>query len=387
MHRCRFAALVTALAAVVVLAGCGRGNDDAPTPAPIRTPVPTFTPTAPVPQAATELQAVAAPAAPAPDAQAEAAQPAPELAASPAAAPAVAEQPGVGGPVDAAAIAAAPVQPAIGVVNTELVNSRTGPDITFPVVMVLGRGEQYDVTGKSADGAWWRMCCIEGKEVWTKAEYVDTDGLTDALPVAQAGEISSVALARITATADASNQEQAALQEAAQPAAPPAPENTPAPVPVAEAPAPQAAAPAAPQAEAAAQPQAVDAPAAVAAAEVMGFALTAQERFPETNVVRVFLYVYAGNDGLEGYTLRVTKDGVEQAVSGASFGGRPGLTWPIADDRQRFQNYKVEFPGVSPAGVWTVELLQGGAVVGPAATFTLEAGDTNQELYVRYARQ
>ena len=50
--------------------------------------------------------------------------------------------------------------------------------------------------------------------------------------------------------------------------------------------------------------------------------LAGQERFPETNVVRVFLYVYADNEALEGYTLRVTKDGAEQPVAGASFGGR-----------------------------------------------------------------
>ena len=381
MHRTRFAALVVALAAVVALAGCGRGNDDAPTPAPIRTPMPTFTPTAPVPMAQTlaQPQSDVLNAQSVPQASEQSA--APVTAAPAAVAAVVAEQPGVGGLVDVAAIAAAPVlDPAIGIVNTELVNSRTGPDITYPVVMVLGRGEQYDVTGKSADGTWWRMCCIEGKEIWAKAEYVDTDGLTDALPVAQAGEISSVALAKITATADVTNQQQAALQAAAQPAPPP--ENTP--VPVVEAPAPVAAAPVA---QPAAQAPVADAPAEVAAATALGFALTAQEQLPETNVVRVFLYVYEGNDGLEGYTVRVTKDGAEQAVSGASFGGRPGLTWPIADDRQRFQNYKVEFPGVSPAGVWTVELVQGGVVVGPMATFTLEANDTNQELYVRYARQ
>lgn len=378
MHRSRAAALIVALAVMTVLSGCGRGQEEVATPAPIRTPVPTFTPTAPsaapaqssgaVPQAAQSpspaeaLQSDAQPAAPV--------ESAPQAAAEPAF-----EQPGFGGPVDAAAVAAkAVIDPPLGVVNTELVNSRTGPDITFPVVMVLGRGEEYDITGKSADGAWWRICCVQGKEAWTKAEYVDTDGLTDSLPVAQAGEISSVALARITATAEAANpvqeaQQAQAAQQAAVPAATPAPAAPAATV----APAPQEAAPPAPE---------------VAAANAApAFSLTAQERFPETNVVRVFLYVYQENEALEGYSLRVTRDGVEQAVSGASFGGRPGMTWPIADDRQRFQNYKVEFPGVAAAGTWTVELTQGGTVVGPAATFVLEAGDTNTEMYVRYTRQ
>ena len=63
------------------------------------------------------------------------------------------------------------------------------------------------------------------------------------------------------------------------------------------------------------------------------------------------------------------------------------MTWPTASPRQRFQNMKVEFPGVSAAGVWEVQLLDGGkAPAGPVATFTLAATDTDRELYVRYEK-
>ena len=63
------------------------------------------------------------------------------------------------------------------------------------------------------------------------------------------------------------------------------------------------------------------------------------------------------------------------------------MTWPIADSRQRFQNMKVEFPGVQAPGTWVVQLVDGGGnPVGPPATFTLEGNDTNQELYVRYKK-
>ena len=104
-------------------------------------------------------------------------------------------------------------------------------------------------------------------------------------------------------------------------------------------------------------------------------------------MVRVFLYVFDSEQALDGYSVRVKKDGGELPVAQTSMGGQPSLTWPIADARQRFQNMKVEFPGVAPAGTWEVQLVDGGGnVVGPPATFTLDGNDTNQELYVRYKK-
>jgi hypothetical protein len=120
----------------------------------------------------------------------------------------------------------------------------------------------------------------------------------------------------------------------------------------------------------------------------VGFALETQEQFPESALVRIFLYVYSGNAALEGYTLRVTKDGAELPVEGTSFGGQPAFTWPFQDPRQRFQNFKVEFPDTAAQGVWEIQLVNSdGATVGPPATFTLGANDPEQELYVRYAQQ
>jgi hypothetical protein len=105
-------------------------------------------------------------------------------------------------------------------------------------------------------------------------------------------------------------------------------------------------------------------------------------------VVRVFLYVYSGNSALEGYSLRVTKDGTDLPVEGSSFGGQPAFTWPFQDPRQRFQNFKVEYPDTPPQGTWQVQLIDNtGATVGPPATFTLSSDDPQQELYVRYAQQ
>lgn len=395
MHRPFIAATLLLLSASLILAGCGRDRSEATDPPiAIRTPLPTFTPT-PQPGSVTGGAAdssAAAPAAPiqTPPAQDSLAQTQSEPA----------ETRGIGGPVapleeradvvatapPAVAPAAAPVVAApLAVINTELVNARRGPDTTYDVVVILGRGEEFDVTGKSDDGAWFRICCtIEGAEAWVKAEFLDTDGATDPLPVAQAGDVSGNALATLTATA-APVQIAAAATEAPtatpQPIAAAQPEPTATPAPAAPAPAPAASAPAA------APAPATESDAAVAAADASAsLQLVAQEQFPETNVVRVFLYAYSENEALEGYSLRVTKDGVELAAGGQSFGGRPGLTWPIADDRQRFQNLKVEFPGVDPAGTWSIVPVKDGAPAGPAATYTLAGGEPNRELYVRYKR-
>jgi hypothetical protein len=130
------------------------------------------------------------------------------------------------------------------------------------------------------------------------------------------------------------------------------------------------------------------APAAeVAPANTLPFDLVTREQFPETSVVRIFLYAYNETNALEGYTLRVTKDGNELPVSERSFGPNPGFTWPVANPRQRFQNMKLEFPGVAPAGAWEVQLMQNGTPAGPMATFSLVANDPNQELYVRYEQR
>ena len=59
----------------------------------------------------------------------------------------------------------------------------------------------------------------------------------------------------------------------------------------------------------------------------------------------------------------------------------------VADPRQRFQNFKVEFPNVQAAGAWEVQLIDSsGAPAGPPALFTLVANDQNRELYVRYEK-
>lgn len=231
------------------------------------------------------------------------------------------------------------------VVTAPLANVRSGPGTTYTVLTTVERGQEYDIIGKNVAGDWWRFCCVDGQPAWIINELVDVEGAVELAPVSE-----EVVQVSATATpAPASSQATAAATQ------------------------PPAAAPAQP-------------PAAPAAD--FAFELVSSEQFSEPKLVRVFLYVYDGEKALEGYTMRVKKDGADMPVNGKSAGGQPSFTWPIADARQRFQNLKAEFPNVAPAGVWEVQLVDGsGNPVGPPVAFTLVANEPNQELYVRYKKR
>jgi hypothetical protein len=263
--------------------------------------------------------------------------------------PAPAEPNTASASADAAPPAAQPAEVAIAVINDELVNIRNAPSLTASeVVQMAVRGTEFTVVGRSADDEWWQLCCVDGAQVWVYESYVDTTGPVDALPVV----------------------DQAAAAPTATPEPPPpAPEQPTAP-PTAP---PTAAAPTD-------TPQPTDTP-----PPALPFNLAGQEQFPEeNNLVRIFVYATASEKPAPGLTLRVARDGAELPVTGVT-AAEAGMTWPVQNPRQRFQNLKVEFPNVQFTGTWTVQLVDGsGAPAGPAATFTLAAGDTNREFYVRY---
>ena len=237
------------------------------------------------------------------------------------------------------------------VVNTPLVNGREGPGVDYPIVEIVERGQEFDVIGASESGEWWNVCCINDKPFWIVDEYVDTIGGGNVAVVPPPAQAPPTAAPLAVEPAATATQAPAALPTATS--------------------APEVAAPAAPTADS------------------FSFDLKLQEQFPETNVVRIFLYVFSKEgQALEGYGLRVTKDGTALPADGLSFGPQAGFTWPVAEARQRFQNLKVEFPGQSPGGVWEVQLIDsGGNALGPAATFELSGNDQNQELYVRYEKR
>jgi uncharacterized protein YraI len=302
MRRCLIPLVTLALAVGITACGsAGASPDPVAESAFIRTPYPTFTPVAvssDTQQAAPPLQAGTAP------------------------------ETGPSQPSQ-------PLTQAKAVVNTPLVNVRSGPGTDFDVIGMVERGIEFDIIGRNGDSTWWQICCVENQSGWVINEYVDTDGAVDQVVVAVGG------------------------------AAPPA--NAPA-VPV--------------------TPQPPTSDSTRASSGIDRFTLVRQEQFAESGIIRIFAYIYSGNEALAGYSVRVIKDGVELPVTAKSFGGQPAFTWPFQDARQRHQNLKVEFAGVTMAGTWNIQLVdENNAAAGPIATFRLGQNDTQQELYVRYERQ
>lgn len=117
------------------------------------------------------------------------------------------------------------------------------------------------------------------------------------------------------------------------------------------------------------------------------FTISEQTRFAEQLTPRLFLFVHAGEAGLADYRVRVRKDGQTLTVTPATNAGIPSYTWPTPDSRQRYANLKVEFPTVTPAGLWEIELLDPqGVAVAPPVRFQLAPNDPKLEMYVDYQR-
>jgi len=58
-------------------------------------------------------------------------------------------------------------------------NARTGPGIDYPVVRVLGLGEEVAVTGRNEGSFWWRIA-----DSWISAAYTTVEGDCASLPLA-----------------------------------------------------------------------------------------------------------------------------------------------------------------------------------------------------------
>lgn len=163
--------LPLAVLLLLLLTGCGMGPEATATPtvAPTFVPVPTYTSTpqssaAPVAVepgvTATVASVVLAPAIVTPtlavattvitDSQVGTTEE--TLAAPPAVAPTVATS------ISQLTVAAAAI------------NVRGGPDTTFAIVASAVAGEQFDLVARSADGAWWQVCCFSGQAGWIYGE-------------------------------------------------------------------------------------------------------------------------------------------------------------------------------------------------------------------------
>lgn len=308
-----------------LLAGCNlAGQQQAePTPLPAPTLHPTFTPTV-IPPSPTPEPPTSTPVPPSPTPE----RPTPEQAAATLEPPAP-EQP-----------TAAPAPPQVEI-TAATVNLRSGPGTNYARVSQAARGQRLDILARNNAGDWFQVQTPNGQVAWV---------INSAQFTRPVGDTSAVTVAASIPTPPPTARPQ------------PRPQPTPAP----------------------AQPTQPPAP-------TYSFDLELSKQYPETNNIRIHLYAYAPppGKGLPGYSLSVKKDGAQLPVSGTSSGGDALHSWvqPGQEGRDYFYNFKVEYQ-LPPAGRWEVQLVDsGGNAVGPPATFVLNDGDANREMYVRYKRR
>jgi hypothetical protein len=71
-------------------------------------------------------------------------------------------------------------------------NVRSGPALDAPIVAKANPGDTFEVTGRSADGEWWQICCVAGpadegdeatEPAWVSSVVIELEGNADAVPV------------------------------------------------------------------------------------------------------------------------------------------------------------------------------------------------------------
>lgn len=227
-------------------------------------------------------------------------------------------------------------------VSGSLVNVREGPGQGYPIITQVSSGQQLQVLGRSTDGNWWQVCCVNGAVGWIASQY--------AMPIDPVGGLPLAVPQAPVMPAPVIN-----LVPTLTPTPPPPPSAPAAPTPTPE------------------------------------FTVIRQEQFAEQEMARLYAFVEDTTlySGAGGYRMRVQKDGVELPNREVSFAGIPLLTWPWThDDRQRPYNLKLEFRDIVAAGTWQITPLDSlGREVGPTVVFQLAPDDPKQEMYVRYQRR
>jgi hypothetical protein len=71
-------------------------------------------------------------------------------------------------------------------------NIRSGPALDAPITAKANPGDSFQVTGRSDDGEWWRICCVAGaadegdeatESAWLSSVVVEVEGNTEAVAV------------------------------------------------------------------------------------------------------------------------------------------------------------------------------------------------------------
>lgn len=66
------------------------------------------------------------------------------------------------------------------------VNTRKGPGTNYGKVGQVTRADKLGIYGKSADGGWYKICCINSQEAWIAKDFAQLSGDVAKIPVAEA---------------------------------------------------------------------------------------------------------------------------------------------------------------------------------------------------------
>lgn len=158
-------AIMVSLAGIVLVgSGCSRLFGPSPNPAPsppaeVRQVVPTFTPT-PVDQSAPTPTEPPPTVAVLPPVEAPTTEPAEELAPD---------------AVEAPTPEPTPATRAQLTIEGEQVNARLGPGTDYGLAGDAARGQEFEIIGKTQQGDWWQVCCVNGQQVWIFAQLARTE--------------------------------------------------------------------------------------------------------------------------------------------------------------------------------------------------------------------
>jgi len=219
-------------------------------------------------------------------------------------------------------------------VATETLNVRSGPGTTYPRVGKAKRGDRVEVLAQSPAGEWYLVCCVGDEEGWVAAEYVQlVEGTTAAIAVTTA--IPPTPKPRATNT----------------PAPPPTPTSVPAtPTPSY----------------------------LFAAREVTGYAYDKPYL-----TIKGKIWDVKAKKALEGYRLKVFRNGADVGLSEVSWPGFSDSTCPTCGDNRPI-NVKYEY---NPAGdaQWEVYVVDGaGTRVSESLTLASSTASP-QWFYVDFA--
>ena len=70
------------------------------------------------------------------------------------------------------------------VVANKAANLRSGPGTNYPLVGSAAAGKQYEITGRSPDGAWLEICCVKSVPAWVAKSVITVGGDAASVQVA-----------------------------------------------------------------------------------------------------------------------------------------------------------------------------------------------------------